>query len=56
MICPKCGLYLYEKERHQTNVGTFFSIRCLNGKCDYFDYKTLNDEEALTLRKDLNGN
>ncbi len=54
MICPKCGLPLYEKSSRQSSIGTFFEIRCTNKKCNYFDYRILTDEDAKTLKRDLN--
>lgn len=54
MICPKCGFPLFEKNSRTSAVGTFFEIKCTNEKCDYFDYKTLTDEDAKTLKRDLN--
>ncbi len=55
MICPKCGYLLYEKSSRQSPVGTFFEIKCRNEKCDYYDYKTLTEENAKTLKRNLNG-
>jgi len=54
MICPKCRSQLFEKSSRPSAVGTFFEIKCTNGKCDYFSYKTLTDEDAKTLKRDLN--
>ena len=41
MTCPICGSKLYEKDRRETTVGTFISMRCSNKNCGYFDYKTI---------------
>ncbi len=54
MICPKCGSSLYEKNSRQSSIGTFFEIKCTNKKCDYYDYKTLTEEDAKTLKRILN--